>query len=224
MEAERHANRQTNRRDRLPGEVLGIEDDDVAEVAFRVVDIGHDPAFVLGGGSRLPHEDRLRCHPARTIVMDLGRLALQVVLHRRAERHVLAPVRGVEIAIGVPAVTPIDPREFVAAVVQHRLGQSPGRAMERPPHQDGRAFIGSVLIGEKHAPMPRQVDDGEITVVVGVGEVKGEAARRFEPLDARRHRRCAAEGRCGSPGARPRATGRSCGNAPAERSPGSRGR
>ena len=31
--------------------------------------------------------------------------------------------------------------------------------------------------------MPRQVDDGEIARVVGVGEVKGEAARRFEPLD-----------------------------------------
>jgi hypothetical protein len=34
--------------------------------------------------------------------------------------------------------------------------------------------------------MPRQVDDGAIAVVVRVGEVKGEAARRFEPLDARR--------------------------------------
>jgi hypothetical protein len=30
-----------------------------------------------------------------------------------------------------------------------------------------------------------QVDDGEIPVVVGIGEVESEAARRFEPLDAR---------------------------------------
>lgn len=30
MKAERHAHRQTNGRDRLPGEVLGVEDDDVA--------------------------------------------------------------------------------------------------------------------------------------------------------------------------------------------------
>jgi hypothetical protein len=37
--------------------------------------------------------------------------------------------------------------------------------MERPPHQDRRAFIGSVLIGEKHASMLGQVDDGEIAVV-----------------------------------------------------------
>ena len=34
--------------------------------------------------------------------------------------------------------------------------------------------------------MPRQVDDGEIAVVVGVGEVEGEAARRLEPLDVGR--------------------------------------
>ena len=33
--------------------------------------------------------------------------------------------------------------------------------------------------------MPRKVDDGEIAIVVGIGEVKDEAARRFEPLDTR---------------------------------------
>ena len=38
MEAERHTNRQTDGRDRLAGEVLGIEDDHVAEIAFRVWD------------------------------------------------------------------------------------------------------------------------------------------------------------------------------------------
>lgn len=57
--------------------------------------------------------------------------------------------------------------------------------MERPPDQDGRAFVRAVLIGEEHPRMLRQIDDGEIAVVVGVGEVKREAARRFEPLDAR---------------------------------------
>ena len=56
MEAVRHANRQADRRDRLPGEVLGSKDDHVAEVPLRIVDIGHDPALVLGGGSGLPHE------------------------------------------------------------------------------------------------------------------------------------------------------------------------
>ncbi len=39
VEAVRHANSQTDGRDRLPGEVLGVKDDDVAQVAFRVVDI-----------------------------------------------------------------------------------------------------------------------------------------------------------------------------------------
>lgn len=34
--------------DRIPVEILGIENDDIAEVAFRVVDIGQDPALVLG--------------------------------------------------------------------------------------------------------------------------------------------------------------------------------
>jgi hypothetical protein len=36
----------------IPREVLGIEDDDVAEVAFGVVDVGEDPAFVFGGRRR----------------------------------------------------------------------------------------------------------------------------------------------------------------------------
>jgi hypothetical protein len=31
--------------------------------------------------------------------------------------------------------------------------------------------------------MLRQVDDGEIAIVVGVGEVEREAAGRFTPLD-----------------------------------------
>ena len=121
VEAERHANRQTDCRDRLPGEVLGVKDHDVAEVAFRVIYIGQDPAFVLGGGTRLPHEDRLRCHPAPTIVMDLGRTARQVAFHCRAESHVLAPMRSVEISIGLSAVTSIDPGELIASVVQHRF-------------------------------------------------------------------------------------------------------
>ena len=43
--------------------------------------------------------------------------------------------------------------------------------MKRPTDQDGRAFVGAVLIGEEHPRMLRQVDDGEIAVVVGVGEV-----------------------------------------------------
>src|SRR5262249_49074970 len=123
VEAERYANRQTNCRDRLPGEVLGIQDDDVAEVAFWVVYIGHDPAFVLGRGSLLPYEDWLRCHPAPTIIMTLGRLALHVVLHCRAESHVVTPVRSVDVAIRLPAVAPIDPRKFVATVIQHRFRQ-----------------------------------------------------------------------------------------------------
>jgi hypothetical protein len=74
--------------------------------------------------------DRLRRHPARAIVMDLSRLALHVVLHCRAERHVVAPVRAVDIAIGLPAVAPIDPREFIAAVINDRLRQSTERSME----------------------------------------------------------------------------------------------
>src|SRR5262245_61515961 len=61
VEAVGHAHRQTDGRDWLPGEVLGIKDDDIAEVAFRVVYIGQNPAFVLGGGSWLPHKDRFRC-------------------------------------------------------------------------------------------------------------------------------------------------------------------
>jgi hypothetical protein len=33
--------------------------------------------------------------------------------------------------------------------------------------------------------MPGQVDEGDVALVVRVGEVKGEPARRLEPLDAR---------------------------------------
>ena len=57
--------------------------------------------------------------------------------------------------------------------------------MERPPDEDGRAFVRAVLIREEHPRMLRQVDDGEIAVVVGVGKVKRKTARRLEPLDAR---------------------------------------
>jgi hypothetical protein len=39
VDAEGHANRQTEGRDRRSGEVLGVEDHDVAEVAFRVVHV-----------------------------------------------------------------------------------------------------------------------------------------------------------------------------------------
>jgi hypothetical protein len=45
----------------------------------------------------------LRCHPAATIIMDLGCDALEIVLHRRAESHIVAPVRCVHIAIGLLA-------------------------------------------------------------------------------------------------------------------------
>jgi hypothetical protein len=34
----------------------------------------------------------------------------------------------------------------------------------------GRAFVGAVLIGEKHPRMLRQVDDGEIAVVVALAK------------------------------------------------------
>ena len=52
MEAERDANRQPDRRDRFPAEVPCVEDHDVAEVTRRVIDIRHDPAFVLDGRGR----------------------------------------------------------------------------------------------------------------------------------------------------------------------------
>jgi hypothetical protein len=51
-------------------------------------------------------------------------------------------VAGVDVAIGLPAVTSIDPRELVASVVQDGFGQPRGRPMECPPDQDGRAFVG----------------------------------------------------------------------------------
>ena len=60
VEAEGHANRQADRRDGLAGEVLSIQDHDVAEVALRVVDIGQHPALVFRDGARLADEDRLR--------------------------------------------------------------------------------------------------------------------------------------------------------------------
>src|SRR5262249_3452408 len=66
VESEGNTDWKPDRGDRLPGEVLGIEDDDVAEVALRVVDVGQDPAFVLGDGTGLSHEDGLGCHPAAT--------------------------------------------------------------------------------------------------------------------------------------------------------------
>ena len=69
--------------------------------------------------------------------MDLCRLALHVVLHTPSQRrHVgFAPVRTVNIPIRLPAVASIDAREFVAAVVDDRLRQPAGRAMERPSNQ-----------------------------------------------------------------------------------------
>jgi hypothetical protein len=42
VEAERDPNRQPDRRDRVAGEVLRIEDDDVTEVALWVVDVGKE--------------------------------------------------------------------------------------------------------------------------------------------------------------------------------------
>src|ERR1700752_570497 len=46
VETEGHTNRQTDRRNRLTGKVLRLEDYDVAQVAFRVVDVRQDPAFI----------------------------------------------------------------------------------------------------------------------------------------------------------------------------------
>src|SRR5262245_28247534 len=108
MEAERHADGQTDCRYRLTGKVLSIKDDDVAKVAFRVIHVGQNPAFVLSDCAWLPDEDRLGCHSARTILLDLGRPALRVVLHRRTEGYIVAPVRRVDVAIGLPAVSSID--------------------------------------------------------------------------------------------------------------------
>ena len=51
MEAVRHAHRQTDCRGRLPGEVLGIKDNDVAEVPFRVIDVQSHTVFMVNGRS-----------------------------------------------------------------------------------------------------------------------------------------------------------------------------
>jgi hypothetical protein len=106
-------------------------------------------------------------HQSASVRLKAIRPALQVALHRRAELHVIAPASRVDVAIILPAAAPVDAGELVAAVIQHRLRQSPGRAVDLPPHQDGRAHVGPILIGEEHALVLEQVDDGVLAVVVG---------------------------------------------------------
>ena len=52
MEAQRDPGRQVNTRDRLGGEVLGGEDDQVGCAAVGIVDEGHEVAVVFGGVRR----------------------------------------------------------------------------------------------------------------------------------------------------------------------------
>src|SRR5271165_984350 len=86
---------------------------------------------------RLFDENRLQGHLTGTEVMDFGRPALEVVLHRRTAKEKSSVVMSrIGVAVGLSREMAIDPRELVAAVFQHRLGEPAGRPMERPPNQD----------------------------------------------------------------------------------------
>jgi hypothetical protein len=78
VEAVPNADRRADGRDRIAAEVARVEDHDVGLNAAGVVDKGYDPTVVLGDGALARDEDRLGRDTARTVVVDSGRLPLQV--------------------------------------------------------------------------------------------------------------------------------------------------
>src|SRR5262245_10457870 len=119
VEAIWHANRQTDDGDRFAGEILCVEDNNVALIALDIEDVGHDPAFILRGGGGLAHEDRLGCHPSTAVIANFCSSTVEVVLHRWSKCDLVAPIRSVDVTIRVAIITSINAPEFVAVIVQY---------------------------------------------------------------------------------------------------------
>src|SRR5207237_9894674 len=126
-----------------------------------------------------------------------GRAALQVVLPDRGPLRARAVVEpglagdGVAEAVAAADETLVDARELHDDVVERRRLDAAARAVDAPATQARRVLIAVARVLDRlhgHEVEPavaRDVDDGRITIVVGVHRVEDVARVGVEPADVR---------------------------------------
>jgi len=152
VEAERDPGGQVNTGDRLGGEVLGGEDDQVRRAAVGVVDEGHDIAVVFGRAGCGRGEDGLAGGGVAAELMRLDGAGGQVVLEQGVGKRCVGEIAagrdggladGADDGAVAVAVRPgdgpvIDAGEFLGAVIKTLLGDCPGGRVDDPPVQRQR--------------------------------------------------------------------------------------
>ena len=199
MEAQRDAGRQVNTRDRLGGEVLGGEDDQVGCAAVGIVDEGHEVAVVFGGVRRGRGEHGLAHSGVAAELVRLHGAVVQVVLEDRVGERVVGEVAGGRDGTGdladdravAVAVRPgddpvVDPGEFLPAIVQSLLGDRAGGRVDGPPVQGHRAVRSPQRGDVEPLVVLAQVDqDPAVGVLIGVEAVEHPARLDLDPADGR---------------------------------------
>ncbi len=178
MEAERHPGRQVDRGDRGRGEVVGVQDDQVAAAGGGVVHVRQEPAGAAGravgggegglpGGAAGPEVVR-GDGPGGQFVADQG----------GATRHVA--VSGGET--GQPVV---DARELARPVVALHLADRAGRRVEGPlPQHRLLRPCAAVRVAAPQLRVAHHMQhDGAVRRVVGVEDVEDVAGVHGEPAD-----------------------------------------
>ena len=152
VESERDPGGQVHTGDRLGGEVLGGEDDQVGGTAVGVVDEGHDVAVVFGGVGCGRGEDGLAGGGVAAEQMRLDGAGGQVVLEQGVGKRCVGEIAAgrdsgladgaddgaVTVAVRLGDGPVIDAGEFMGAVIKTLLGDCPGGRVDDPPVQRQR--------------------------------------------------------------------------------------